>query len=213
MDTIDVRSFVQKLPSGNFYLPVSARIYIATKLYGERLCIRTTLVHHDAERGEYIVFAEVLLYSSNNSDKARLHATGLGRCTDKQFSKGALMKAESAAIGRALRAFGIGTEYALEDEEDDLPATGQLADSPVPPPPPTKPPSSSSLPKDSKAYREEVAVLVHQLEPDLSVTDTLKKHVNEEMQEAFRKGDIGWKDIAEHLKQLVDLKNSQSTAT
>lgn len=201
MENIDVRSFLQKLPSGNFYLPVAARIYIATKKYGERLCIRTQLVHHDGERGEYIVSAEVLLYPSSNGDKPRLHATGYGRCTDKQFAKGALMKAESAAVGRALRAFGIGTEYALEDEEDDSITTGQLADAPA----------RAAQPDSEESPKARTRRLALALEPDMNVGEVLKKYIPPDLQERFRSEEASWDDLANHLQELLDAKTKESS--
>lgn len=71
---------------------------------------------------------------------------GHGSCYESEFRAGAMEKSETKALGRALAACGLGTQWAIDREEAESGDTddGALADSPVarksttkPTPPPT----------------------------------------------------------------------------
>ena len=68
--------------------------------------------------------ATVTAVDENGQVKGR--ATGTKSCTQKQFPRGHIEKAETGAIGRALACLGFGTQFEPEFDEGEL-----LADSPV----------------------------------------------------------------------------------
>ncbi len=105
---------------GKQYLPVQARLLWFREEHpnGD---ITTELVRYHEEDKMWVVRALVTVPGGGQ-------ATGHKQETERDFPAGALEKAETGAIGRALAALGYGTAYALELDEGE-----RLADSPAQP--------------------------------------------------------------------------------
>ncbi len=105
---------------GKQYLPVQARLLWFREEHPEGT-ITTELVRYHEQDKMWVVRAVVTVPNGG-------HATGHKQETERDFPAGALEKAETGAIGRALAALGYGTAYALELDEGE-----RLADSPAQP--------------------------------------------------------------------------------
>ncbi len=121
----DPTSKLIKVKGGQLYLQVRDRLIWLREEHPEAH-IETHLVGYYPENGMWVVKAEISMWvilSDGSSQVAT--GTGLGQETEKDFPAGALEKAETKAIGRALATLGYGTQFALEMDE------GNLADTPV----------------------------------------------------------------------------------
>jgi len=169
---------------GQQYLDVKFRL-IWLRSEFPHSTIDTDLVTYDPDKegGFYIFKAKVTLID----DKGEIHgsATGYGTQTHKAFPSGAAEKGETKAIGRALAACGLGTQFALEPGDDDD-GESNLADSPVAKtaPPPTQvqqPPISvaqlKSILAGLLAKDAEGAGKIPKLVEDMSETE-LNKSIN-----------------------------------
>lgn len=110
-----------KVKGGQLYLQVRDRLIWIRSEHPEAR-IETYLINYYPDNEMWVVRAEVRILLDNGSEAI---GTGHGQETERDFSAGALEKAETKAIGRALATLGYGTQFALEMDE------GSLADAPA----------------------------------------------------------------------------------
>lgn len=115
-----------KVKGGALYLQVRDRlIWLRTEHPEAR--IDTYLFNYYPENEMWVVKAEVTIWTrTSEGDYQEARGTGMAQETEKDFPAGALEKAETKAIGRALATLGYGTQFALELDEGT-----RYADTPV----------------------------------------------------------------------------------
>lgn len=116
---------------GRPYLPVPPRVAFCRQETPTWSIVTDVIIVNDEPR---MVRATVC------DGDGRVISTGHKTVTD--YSGGAVEKAETGAIGRALAFAGIGTLQALELDEGD-----ELADAPAPPPTPARKPTAAAARK------------------------------------------------------------------
>jgi len=122
----DPLSKLIKVKGGQLYLQVRDRLIWLREEHPEAQ-ISTHLQDYYPENQMWVVKAEIVIWvlTDINGSYQEARGSGLGQETEKDFPAGALEKAETKAIGRALATLGYGTQFALEMDE------GNLADTPV----------------------------------------------------------------------------------
>lgn len=120
----DPTSKLVKVKGGQLYLQVRDRLIWLREEHPEAQ-IATYLQQYYPENGMWVVKAEVTIWVNADGSYQQATGSGMGQETERDFPAGALEKAETKAIGRALATLGYGTQFALEMDE------GSLADSPV----------------------------------------------------------------------------------
>lgn len=116
---------------GRDYLPVAPRIAYFRE-HNPTHAIITDVTIIDGEPR----MVRATISDANGSILATAHKTVTA------FAGGAVEKAETGAIGRALSLVGVGTMQALDMDEGD-----ELADAPAPPPPPARKPTAAAARK------------------------------------------------------------------
>src|SRR5450755_1732504 len=106
------------------YLPAAWRLY-ELRLRHPYFTLECEILHMDEERGTVIVKA--IGYDGLDYATSNLKGTAL-----KQGKISELDKVETKAMSRVARNIGIGTEYALDMEEEDAPANRPQGNSGVP---------------------------------------------------------------------------------
>ena len=120
----DPTSKLVKVKGGQLYLQVRDRLIWLREEHPEAE-ISTHLEQYYPENGMWVVKADITIWVESGNSYTTARGSGLGQETERDFPAGALEKAETKAIGRALATLGYGTQFALEMDE------GNLADTPV----------------------------------------------------------------------------------
>src|SRR5436305_14052886 len=97
-----------KVKGGQLYLQVRDRLIWLREEHPDAQ-IETYLVNYYPEKEIWVVRAEIS-YWHDNGQMAK--GSGHGQESEKDFPAGALEKAETKAIGRALASLGYGTQFA-----------------------------------------------------------------------------------------------------
>jgi hypothetical protein len=120
IETLDLSSYLVEIRAKDGavkqYLPAAWRLY-ALRLMYPTITIESEIVHLDPEHN--LVIVKAWIFDGKTYAESERRASSY-----KQGLLSALDKVETGAKSRAARDFGIGTEYALDWEAEDVEASG-----------------------------------------------------------------------------------------